>query len=110
MTADVYTPRTRKKALAYLDFLPTAYDFQYPHDWPSLDDWPHLLPRQRKTSVTALIRQARRAGERGEVRVEILNHDGSRTIVTSSRDAASETLTEADAEQLWIERIGKHAH
>jgi hypothetical protein len=77
---------------------------------PQLSDWPHLLPRRRKVSVTRLIKQARKAGERGEVRVEILNHDGTRTVVTSSRDQALETITEADAEKLWTERIGNAAH
>jgi hypothetical protein len=111
----VYVPRNRADALEYIAYLREAYgDNAYPgysDDIPSIEhDWPHLAPRPRKVNVTRLIRQARKAGECGEVRVEILNHDGTRTIITSSRDSAPEMTTEADAEKLWHARIGNAAH
>jgi hypothetical protein len=88
-TADYvpYVPKTRRAALEYLDFLYANYDFPYPEDCPSLADWPHLLPRQRKVSVTALIRQARKAGERGPVTVTL--PDG--TTIVSEREGAEAT-------------------
>jgi hypothetical protein len=87
-----------------------AYYAAMLHDgWALAETRPHTRSRKRKPSIATLIRHARHAGERGEVRVELVNADGSRTIVTSSRDQAPEMMSEADAEQLWIERIGKHA-
>jgi hypothetical protein len=62
--------------------------------------------RQRKPSIAALIRQARKAGERGPVRVTL--PDGN--SITSEREAALEQISEADAERLWLERAAKHAH
>jgi hypothetical protein len=103
----VYEPTTYQEALSYVNFCWATYDKEV---CPQLSDWPHLLPRQRRVSVTRLIKQARKAGERGAVRVEIFNHDGTRTVVTSSREAQIDAMTEADAEKLWTERIGKHAH
>jgi hypothetical protein len=61
--------------------------------------------RPRKPSIGGLIRQTRKAGERGPVRVTF--SDG--TTITSERDAAIEQLSEADAERMWRERIAKHA-
>ena len=65
--------------------------------------------RKRKPNITTLIKRARKAGERGPVRVELVNDDGSRTIVTSSSEATPEAMSEADAEKLWHERISKNA-
>ena len=62
--------------------------------------------RQRKPSIAALIRQARKAGERGPVSVTL--PDG--VTITSASEAAIEQMTEADAERLWLERAAKHAH
>jgi hypothetical protein len=70
---------------------------------------PRPSRRKRKPNITTLIKRARDAGERGPVRVELVNDDGTRTIVTSLREAAPETITEADAEKLWHERISKNA-
>jgi hypothetical protein len=66
--------------------------------------------RRRRPSFATLIRQVRKAGERGQVRIEQVNADGSRTIVTSTSEGAIERMTEADAERMWHERIAKHAH
>jgi hypothetical protein len=65
--------------------------------------------RKRKPNITTLIKRARKAGERGPVRVELVNDDGSRIIVTSSSEAAPDEMTESEAEKLWHERIGKDA-
>jgi hypothetical protein len=65
--------------------------------------------RKRNPNITTLIKRARKAGERGPVRVELVNDDGTRAIVTSSREAAPETMTEAEAEKLWHDRITKNA-
>jgi hypothetical protein len=47
--------------------------------------------RQRKPSIAVLIRQARKAGERGPVRVTLL--DG--TSITSQSEAVAEQMTQA---------------
>jgi hypothetical protein len=76
-----------------------------------IHDQPEIAParRKRKPNITTLIKRARKAGERGPVRVELVNDDGTRTIVTSSREAAPETMTEAEAEKRWHDRITKNA-
>jgi hypothetical protein len=78
--------------------------------WALAETRPHTRSRKRKPSIATMIRHARKAGERGEVRVELVNIDGTRTIVTSSRDAAINAMSEEDAEKLWHERIGNAAH
>ena len=65
--------------------------------------------RKRKPSITTLIRQARKAGERGSVRVEQIHPDGSRTIIISSSEPSVEAMTQDDAENLWQQRIAKYA-
>jgi hypothetical protein len=77
---------------------------------PELPDRPVRRTRTRKPNSATFIRQARKAGERGPVRIEHVNADGSRTIVTSTSEGAIERITEADAERMWHERIAKHAH
>jgi hypothetical protein len=90
-----YVPRNRADALDYIAYLRDAYGDSaypgYPDDIPSIKrDWPHLLPRQRKPSVTALIKRARRAGERGEVRVVL--PDGT-TIISNAHEHEHTTTT-----------------
>lgn len=71
---------------------------------------PEPPPRgRRKPSITEMIRQARKAGERGAVRVELVNADGSRAVVTSSNQPAADLMADDDAEKLWLERIGRDA-
>ena len=60
--------------------------------------------RRRRSSVTALIKHARKAGERGPVRVEL--PDGT-AITSNSEPVAGQS--DDDAERLWLERIAKHA-
>jgi hypothetical protein len=103
--AEDYIPRNRAERIAHADYCNIHVEGE---DRPA-----HCFPRKarpRKASITVLIRRARAAGERGIVRVELVNADGTRTIVTSSREAAIDAMTEADAEKLWIERLGRHAH
>jgi len=67
---------------------------------------PRPKRKRRRPNVTTLIRQARKAGERGPVSVTL--PDG--TTVTSASDGIVEQMTDAAAERLWQERIAKHAH
>lgn len=53
-----------------------------------------------------LIKQARKAGERGPVRVAL--PDG--TVITSASEDTVDQMTDDAAERLWHERIAKHAH
>ena len=62
--------------------------------------------RKRRPSITTLIRQARKAGERGPISVAL--PDG--TTITSANDGTVEQMTDAAAERLWQERMAKHAH
>jgi hypothetical protein len=106
MKAADYKPKNKADAYRYAEFMIEHFD---------REDWQHLLKpprrlRKRKPSVTTLIKRARKAGERGEVRVELVNSDGTRTVVTSSREAVIDAMTEANAEKLWTERIGRHAN
>jgi hypothetical protein len=78
-------------------------------DLDAVEAAPPRKRRNRGKSISTLIGQARRAGERGPVRIEQVKADGSRTIITSSSEAAVEEMTVRDAERLWQERIGKHA-
>jgi hypothetical protein len=66
------------------------------------------LRRVRKPSITAIIKQARNAGERGPVRIERVNPDGSRTIITSSSEPTADLTAEDNAEKLWQERIARN--
>jgi hypothetical protein len=50
--------------------------------------------RQRKPSIASAIKQARKAGERGPVRIVLA--DG--VVITSERDGSAKTMTDADAE------------
>ena len=61
--------------------------------------------RKRKPSITTLIRQARKAGERGPISVAL--PDG--TTITSVSDGTVEQMSDAAAERLWRERITKNA-
>jgi hypothetical protein len=77
---------------------------------PEIEDaTPKLSRRKRRPNITTLIKRARRAGERGPVRVELVNDDGTRTIITSSSEALPDAMTEDAAEKLWHERIHKNA-
>jgi hypothetical protein len=76
--------------------------------FPELVPQQNIRKRKRKLSVAVMIRQARKSGERGPVRVELVNADGSRAVVTSSQEPAADLLSD-DAEKLWHERIAKHA-
>jgi hypothetical protein len=66
--------------------------------------------RRRNPNITALIKRARKAGERGPVRVELVALDGMRTIVTSSSEPAPEVMTTDEAEGLWQRRIDNAPH
>jgi hypothetical protein len=66
--------------------------------------------KPKRPSISTLIRQARKAGERGAVRVELIGANGSRTIVTSSSEPTAIELSDDDAEKLWHERIDRAAH
>jgi hypothetical protein len=61
--------------------------------------------RQRKPSDTALIKRARKAGERGPITITL--PDGR--SITSEREASVAQMTEADAETLWKRRVAKNA-
>jgi hypothetical protein len=61
--------------------------------------------RKRKPSIATLIRQARKAGERGPISVAL--PDG--TTITSVSDGTVEQMSDAAAERLWRERITKNA-
>lgn len=61
--------------------------------------------RRRRSSVTALIKHARKAGERGPVRVEL--PDG--TAITSNSEPVADLSDDGTAERLWLERIAKNA-
>jgi hypothetical protein len=88
-----FVPKNAKERSGYARFLMDEYDPDWT-EWP----WNELKPprnrKPRKPNVTTLIKRARKAGERGEVRVEMVNSDGTRTIVTSSRDQAPEMMTD----------------
>jgi hypothetical protein len=102
---------------------PRAQDFAYLHD-PDLlhrltpvvvgeedDDAPEPVKAKRKRAPNPAryIRQARKAGERGPVRVEVIDEEGRRVIVTSSNEPDA-TLDHADeAERAWLERIAANA-
>jgi hypothetical protein len=64
--------------------------------------------RRRKPSFAPAIRQARKAGETGTVRVSITDPNGYTTTVASEPDRPQQMVTD-DAERLWLERIGKNA-
>ena len=79
------------------------------HVGPSIVEEPQPVAtpprRRRKASLTALIRRARKAGERGPVRVEL--PDG--TAITSSSEPVADLNDDGTAERLWLERIAKNA-
>lgn len=89
-----YVPNNRRDAR---DFVAWASEHLEPWDQPSLADWPALTRRQRRASVTTLIKRARQAGERGPVRVEL--PDG--TAITSEREAGIAQMTDANAADDW---------
>jgi hypothetical protein len=60
--------------------------------------------RKRKPNVATLIAQARKAGDRGPVRVEL--PDGT---TSSDQPQSAEQISDDDAERLWQERIAKNA-
>jgi hypothetical protein len=71
---------------------------------------PAKVPRKRTPSATRYIKQARRAGERGPVSVEMIDDDGRKVVVTSSEQPeATPTDQAADAERAWLERIARNA-
>jgi hypothetical protein len=101
-----FEPKTPREKRDYAAFCVEHFDRE---DWP-WDQIKRRRLRKRKPNITTFIKRARKAGERGEVRVELVNSDGTRTIITSSREALIDAMTENDAEKLWHERIGNAAH
>ena len=83
-----------------------AFCRSHPHLADDDDEQPVATPprRRRRSSVTALIKHARKAGERGPVRVEL--PDGT-AITSNSEPVAGQS--DDDAERLWLERIAKNA-
>ena len=77
--------------------------------WRRTDAPPTPSQRKRKPNITTLNKRARKAGERGPVRVELVNVDGTSTIITFGGEHAPEAMTEDEAEKLWHERISKNA-
>jgi hypothetical protein len=95
---DPYVPKTRRAALDYIADCRENYDDPDGTVLPELSDWPHLLPRRRKPSVTALIKRARKAGERGEVRVVL--PDGT-TIISNAHEHEHEHTTTGNGASDW---------
>jgi hypothetical protein len=65
--------------------------------------------RKRKPDAARYIKQARKAGEQGPVRVEMIDNDGRKIVITSSNQPDA-TVQADNAEQAWFERIAKNAH
>jgi hypothetical protein len=86
-----------------------CHRIKWPEGCPNGQPERHAPSRKRKPNITTLIKRARKAGERGPVRVELVNVDGTRTIITSSSEPAPDAMTEDEAEKLWHERISKNA-
>jgi hypothetical protein len=102
-----FIPTNRSDADAYWRFAKDHFESDQLAELPGLK---RFKPRQpRRFSLARAIRQARKAGEHGPVRVEQVNADGSRTIVTSASVGTIEQMTDDDAERMWHDRIAKHA-
>jgi len=97
-----YIPTGKTDARGYMDFVVENFERA---DWPRNRIKRRGKRRRRRTSLAQTIRQARKAGDHGPVRVEL--PDG--TIVTSTVSHDTVEITEADAEQMWRDRIAKHA-
>jgi hypothetical protein len=70
---------------------------------------PVKAKRKRPPNPARYIRQARNAGERGPVRVEVIDEEGRKVIVTSSNEPGA-IVDEVDiAERAWFERIAANA-
>jgi hypothetical protein len=70
-----FRPTNRAEAVEHASFCRENFE---PWDWHR--------QRSRGLSLARAIRQAREAGDRGPVRIEHVNADGSRTIVTSASE------------------------
>jgi hypothetical protein len=87
-----YRPKNRADAEAYIDWCREVFE---PEDFEEIRARLRLSEkRRRRPSVTALIKRARRAGERGPVRVAL--PDG--TVITSEREGSVAAMTQDDAE------------
>ena len=100
--------RTTANAAA-IDRLQAWSDYQlaeYQRETAFFDAGPRRKRTTRKRpSVTRYIKQARKAGDRGPVRIEL--PDG--TTITSSNETAPGRTAEDDAERMWMQRVTKHA-